>query len=82
MKGKKVRIQLHTPINMEVPEESNKEKPHDETFFGVNGVITEWRDSGVELEGHDFFNERGQKVTLPNCTLFIPFHKIDHILAR
>jgi len=81
MKGKKVRVQLNTPIDIEVSEEGAKEKIRLETIFKIYGTITEFGNAGVEIEISDLFNEKNLKILPPYRSLFLPYHKIDYLFS-
>jgi len=76
MKGKKVEITLHTPILIEVGEESARKT---EAVAKIRAQVSEAGEGGLLLEIHELRNERAQKLASPAGSVFLPFHKIDHI---
>lgn len=78
MKGKKVEIVLHTPILLEVGEEGARKT---ETIAKIRAQISDTAEGGLWLELQELRNERGQKISPPGATMFLPLHKVDHIFT-
>ena len=79
MKGKKVEITLHTPIFIEVADESSGRKT--EAVSKLRAQVNEANEGGLLLEILEMRNERAQKLSPPDSQMFLPFHKIDHLFV-
>ena len=78
MEGKKVNVNLHTPIVVPVPGEGKK-GTHEEAVLKIIGQVSELSEAGLRLEVSDFIGEKGQSYPPKHKLLFLPRHKIDHI---
>ncbi len=78
--GKKVEVQLNTPIVILVPE-GDSGKTRSEAVVKILAQVAAATEAGVQLDLGEMFNEKQQKVPSPHKAVFLPFHKIDHIFA-
>ena len=46
----------------------------------ISGKMLESLSSGVKIQANSYKNSRGKELNSTTKTLFIPLHKIDHIL--
>lgn len=80
MEGKKVEVHLFTPILVEGGEGAGGGS-HPKALVKLIGVISQILDGGVLLEISEGVEEKGQKLALPQRSLFLPYHKIDHLFS-
>lgn len=74
MEGKKVSVQLHTPILIEVKIGQSQH------VFQLTGNISFWDDGGFALQLQEIKSEKGEILNPISSSLFLPFHKVDHIM--
>jgi hypothetical protein len=80
MKDQNVEILLQTPLLMIAPREELRARPVLESIFRVSGKILEENASGVLLSVKSVGSEKAVDKNPPFSQVFIPFHKIDHII--
>lgn len=78
--GKKVEVQLNTPILILVPE-GDSGKTRTEAVVKILAQVAAVSEAGLQLDLGEMFNEKQQKVPLPHRSIFLPLHKVDHIFA-
>ena len=78
--GKKVEVQLNTPILILVPE-GDSGKTRTEAVVKILAQVAAAIESGLQLDLGEMFNEKQQKVPSPYKAIFLPLHKIDHIFS-
>ncbi len=74
MENKKVSVQLHTPILIEV---KTGQSQH---VFNISGTISFWHQGGFVLKAEDLKSEKGEKLDPLSSEIFLPFHKVDHMM--
>lgn len=77
MEGKKVEIQLHTPILIPASEEEAA-RPHLEAVIKVTGIIAQFSTAGMLVEVEELVSEKNHLISCPHPRIFLPLHKIDH----
>ena len=78
MEGKKVKIQLHTPILVATPRD-DVPSHYEQAIQSITGKVMKSMEAGILIEVYEFTGERGETFTPPFTDLFLPHHKIDHI---
>ena len=80
MKDQNVEILLQTPLLVLATKEELKGRPVLDHILRVNGKILEENDSGVCLSVKSIGSEKVLDKNPPFTQVFIPYHKIDHII--
>ncbi len=80
MKDSTVEILLNTPLLVITDRNKIKEKPILENILRVGGKVILESEAGVRLTVKWVGSDRQVEKNPPFSEIFIPFHKIDHIL--
>ena len=81
MKDQNVEVLLQTPLLAIAPREEIRARPVLENIFKLSGKILEENSSGVLLAVKSIGSEKTVDKNPPFSQVFIPFHKIDHIIV-
>ena len=80
MKDQSVEILLQTPLLVIAPREEIRARPVLENIFKLSGKILEEYSAGVLISVKSIGSEKVTDKNPPFSEVFIPFHKIDHII--
>ncbi len=80
MRDKNVEILLQTPLLVITTRDQIREKPVLENILRVQGKIIEETNAGIRLSVKSVGSERLLEKAPHFSEVFIPFHKIDHII--
>ncbi len=80
MKDRQVEILLQTPLLVISDREVLKQKPVLEHVIRVIGKIAHENTAGILIEVKTIGSERALDRSPPWKEIFIPFHKIDHVV--
>ncbi|MBF0492416.1 MAG: hypothetical protein HQM15_06515 [Deltaproteobacteria bacterium] len=80
MKDRNVEILLNTPLLIIADRNKIKEKPILENILRVGGKIIEKSSAGLQLTVKWVGSDRQVEKIPPFAEIFIPLHKIDHVL--
>jgi hypothetical protein len=78
MEGKKVKIQLHTPILVATPRDEGPSH-YEQAVQSISGRVLKLLEAGILIAVEQCTGERGEAFAAPFTELFLPHHKIDHI---
>ncbi len=81
MKDKNVEILLQTPLLVITSREEIREKPVLENILRVLGKVSEVSEAGVQVQVKSIASERFMEKNPHFSEIFIPYHKIDHIIV-
>ena len=81
MKDQNVEVLLQTPLLVIATREEIRAKPVLEHLLRVTGKVIEENVSGVLIAVKSVGTDRQVDKNPPFEQIFIPFHKIDHILV-
>jgi hypothetical protein len=80
MKDQNVEVLLQTPLLSIAPREEIRSRPILENIFKLSGKILEENSAGVLISVKSIGSEKSTDKNPPFSQVFIPFHKIDHII--
>ncbi len=80
MKDKNVEILLQTPLLVITSREEIREKPVLENILRVLGKVIDDSDAGIQVAVKSIGSERFIEKNPHFSEIFIPYHKIDHII--
>ena len=80
MKDQNVEVLLQTPLLVTASKEETRARPVLENIFRLHGKILEENQSGVLLSVKSIGSEKTVDKNPPFAQIFIPFHKVDHII--
>ncbi len=81
MKDKNVEILLQTPLLVITSREEIREKPVLENILRIMGKIIDNNDSGIQIQVKSIGSDRYLEKNPHFSEIFIPYHKIDHIIV-
>ena len=79
MQGKNIQVHLFTPILLtgRIPDSDEAVSLQ---VVRLDGGLKEFHDGGILVEVRQAFAERAQVLAPQEKMIFLPFHKVDHIL--
>ena len=80
MKDQNVEILLQTPLLVIASREEVRARALIENIFKISGKIIEENSAGVLVSVKSIVSEKTTDKNPPFSQIFIPFHKIDHII--
>jgi hypothetical protein len=80
MKDQNVEILLQTPLLVIASREEIRAKPVLENILRISGRIVEESQAGVLVSVKNIGTDKLLDKTPPFTQIFIPYHKVDHIL--
>lgn len=80
MKDKNVEILLQTPLLVITSRDEIREKPVLENILRVLGKVIDESDAGIQVAVKSIGSERVIEKNPHFSEIFIPYHKIDHII--
>ncbi len=80
MKDKNVEILLQTPLLVISTRDEIREKPVLENILRILGKVVDQSDSGIQIAVKSIGSERVIEKNPHFSEIFIPYHKIDHII--
>ena len=81
MKDKNVEVLLHTPLLVIATRDEIKTKPVLENVLRLTGKILNEESAGILLAVKTIGSDKTIEKNPPFAEIFIPFHKIDHIIV-
>ncbi len=80
MKDQNVEVLLQTPFLVITTREEIREKPVLEHLIRIQGKVIAETSGGIRLTVKAVGSERFLEKNPPFSDIFIPYHKIDHII--
>jgi hypothetical protein len=80
MKDQNVEVLLQAPLLVLAPREEIRSRPVLESIFKLSGKILEENSAGVLISVKSIGSEKATDKNPPFSQIFIPCHKIDHII--
>jgi hypothetical protein len=80
MKDRNVEVLLQNPLLVIATREEIRSKPVLENILRIMGKIIEENSAGMFIEVKSIGSEKIWDKNPPFSQIFIPYHKIDHIL--
>jgi len=80
MKDQNVEILLQTPLLVITSREEIREKPVLENILRIMGKVVEANDAGIRVAVKSIGSERVMEKNPHFSEIFIPYHKVDHII--
>lgn len=81
MKDQIIEILLHTPLLTLAEREQIRDKPVLENILRIGGKVIAENNGGIQIQVKWIGSDKQVEKSPPFSVLFIPFHKIDHVLV-
>ncbi|MFO1518634.1 MAG: hypothetical protein U1F57_03055 [bacterium] len=80
MKDQNVEVLLNTPLLSTATREEIRSRPILDNILKLNGKIVQEYEAGVLMTVKSIGSEKGTDKNPPFSQVFVPFHKVDHII--
>ncbi len=82
MKDQNVEVLLNTHLLSISSREDGKTRAGSEQIFRLIGKVLQENAGGIVLAVKSVGSEKGMEKDSSQSTLFIPYHKIDHVILQ